>query len=117
VRAGWAAVVLADSIPGCVIAVFTKRGVMADYVANLRPESAPVYAFTADEQVMRYLCLSRGVTSFLLPFSEAPESIVSNALAELKERGIVGEGDSVIILSDVLGEEFAQDSIHLKRIE
>ena len=112
-----AAVVLADSIPGCVIAVFTKRGVMADYVANLRPESAPVYAFTADEQVMRYLCLSRGVTSFLLSFSAAPESILSNALGELKERGIVGEGDSVIILSDVLGEEFAQDSIHLKRIE
>ena len=72
---------------------------------------------TADEQVMRYLCLSRGVASFLLPFSEEPESIVSNALAQLKERGFVGEGDSVIILSDVLGEEFAQDSIHLKRIE
>jgi pyruvate kinase len=111
-----AAVALADSIPGCVIAVFTKRGVMADYVANLRPESASVYAFTADEQVIRHLCLSRGVTAFLSAFSGTPEAIVSEALDDLKGREIVDSGDSVVVLSDVLGEEFAQDSIQLKRI-
>ncbi|MCP4847882.1 MAG: pyruvate kinase [Verrucomicrobiaceae bacterium] len=112
-----AAVGLADSIPGCVIVVFTKRGLMADYVANLRPESALVYAFTPDEQVIRYLCLSRGVTAFLSPMSGSPEAIVEGALDELKGRGLVDSGDSVVVLSDVLGEEFAQDSIHLKRIE
>ena len=111
-----AAVALADSNPGCVIAVFTKRGVMADYVANLRPESASVYAFTADEQVIRHLCLSRGVTAFLSAFSGTPESIVSEALDDLKGRKLVDSGDSVVVLSDVLGEEFAQDSIQLKRI-
>jgi pyruvate kinase len=112
-----AAVALADSVPGCVIVVFTKRGVMADYVANLRPESALVYAFTADEQVIRYLCLSRGVTAFLSPMSGSPEAIVTGALDKLKGRGLVDSGDSVVVLSDVLGEEFARDSIHLQRIE
>ena len=112
-----AAVALADSIPGCVIVVFTKRGVMADYVANLRPEGALAYAFTADEQVIRYLCLSRGVAAFLSPVSGDPEVIVSGALDKLKGKGLINSGDSVVVLSDVLGEEFAQDSIHLRQIE
>ena len=38
-------------------AVFTERGVMADHLGNLRPEADSRYAFTADEQVIRRLCL------------------------------------------------------------
>jgi pyruvate kinase len=112
-----AAVSLADSIPGCTIVVFTKRGIMADYVANLRPEGAAVYAFTGDPQVIRYLCLSRGVSAFTSRVSGDPEEVVACAFDELKARGLVNAGDSVVVLSDVLGEEFTHDSIHLRKIE
>lgn len=112
-----AAVALADSIPGCMIVVFTKRGIMADYVANLRPEGAAVYAFTGDPQVIRHLCLSRGVSAFTSRVSGDPEEVVVSAFDELKGRGLVNAGDSAVVLSDVLGEEFTQDSIHLRKIE
>ena len=41
-----AAVSLANSLPDAKIVVFTRRGTMADYVSNLRPHSAPIYAFS-----------------------------------------------------------------------
>ena len=112
-----AAVVLANSIPGCRIAVFTKRGVMANYVSNLRPDEAHVYAFSEDAQVLRHLCLNRAVTGLRAKFSEDAEETVARGIDELKRRGFAEEGDSVIVLSDVLGGEFVQDSIHLREIE
>lgn len=112
-----AAVYLANSLPDCKILVFTKRGLLANYVANLRPEAAPVYAFTEDEQVIRQLCLSRAVTGFVITFCEDPEATVSRAFDNLKRRGLVEAGDSVIVLSDILGAEFVQDSINLRQVE
>jgi len=112
-----AAVVLANSIPGCRIAVFTKRGVMANYVSNLRPDEAHVYAFSEDAQVLRHLCLNRAVTGLRAKFSDDAEETVARGIDELKRRGFAEEGDSVIVLSDVLGGEFVQDSIHLREIE
>jgi pyruvate kinase len=112
-----AAVVLANSIPGCRIAVFTKRGVMANYVSNLRPDEAHIYAFSEDAQVLRHLCLNRAVTGLRAKFSDDAEETVERGIDELKRRGFAEEGDSVIVLSDVLGGEFVQDSIHLREIE
>jgi len=112
-----AAVVLANSIPGCKIAVFTKRGVMANYVSNLRPNDAHIYAFSEDSQVLRHLCLNRAVTGVRAKFSNDAEETVARGIEELKRRGFAEEGDSVIVLSDVLGGEFVQDSIHLREIE
>ena len=112
-----AAVVLANSIPDCKIAVFTKRGVMANYVSNLRPDEAHIFAFSEDVQVLRHLCINRAVTGIRAKFSNDPDETVARGIDELKRRGFAEEGDSVIILSDVLGGEFVQDSIHLREIE
>lgn len=112
-----AAVVLADSLPGCKIAVFTKRGLMANYVANLRPAEAPVYAFTEDPQVVLNLCLTRSVTGFQITFAADAEGTIDRALDNLKRRGLAEAGDTVVVLSDVLGGEFVQDSIHLRQVE
>ena len=112
-----AAVVLADSIPGCKIAVFTKRGVMANYISNLRPNDAFIYAFSEDDQILRHLALSRAVTSIKAKFLDNSEDTVARGLDDLKRRGYAETGDSVIVLSDVLGGEFVQDSIHLREVE
>ena len=112
-----AAVVLADSIPGSKIAVFTKRGVMANYISNLRPNDSSIYAFSEDDQILRHLCLSRGVTSIRAKFTSDSEETVARGIEELKRRGFADSGDSVIVLSDVLGGEFVQDSIHLREVE
>ena len=40
-----AAVVLANSLPGSRLVVFTRRGIIADFVANQRPSHAPIFAF------------------------------------------------------------------------
>ena len=98
-----AAVVLADSIPGSKIAVFTKRGVMANYISNLRPNDSSIYAFSEDDQILRHLCLSRGVTSIRAKFTSDSEETVARGIEELKRRGFADSGDSVIVLSDVLG--------------
>ena len=112
-----AAVVLADSMPACKIVVFTKRGVMANCVSNLRPADAPVFAFTGSRQVLRGLSLNRSVTAIEMDLGGEQEATILNAFAELKARGLAKAGDSVVVLSDVLGGEFVQDSIHLRQIE
>ena len=63
------------------------------------------------------MCLSRAVTGVLAKFSDDPEETVTRGVDELKRRGFAENGDSVIVLSDVLGGEFVQDSIHLREIE
>lgn len=68
-----AAVVLANSLPGSKLVVFTRRGVMADFVANQRPEHAPIFAFAPRDTVARRLSLNRGTIAFSLPF-DAPQT-------------------------------------------
>ena len=45
------AVVLANSLAHAKLVVFTRHGAMARYVSNMRPEKAPIFAFTLSEQV------------------------------------------------------------------
>ncbi|MDE0571267.1 MAG: hypothetical protein OSB44_11330, partial [Verrucomicrobiales bacterium] len=68
-------------------------------------------------QVLRHLCLNRAVTGVRAKFSNDAEETVARGIDELKRRGFAEEGDAVIVLSDVLGGEFVQDSIHLREIE
>jgi hypothetical protein len=57
------------------------------------------------------------VTSIKANFSDNSEDTVARGLDDLKRRGYAETGDSVIVLSDVLGGEFVQDSIHLREVE
>ncbi len=112
-----AAVVLADSIQDSKILVLTKRGVMANYVAHLRPASAPIYAFAPNAAVCRRLSLNRGVLSQEMEFGGEAEAMVDAAIANLKEAGLAKKGDPIVILSDVLNGDFVVDSVWLKTLE
>ncbi len=112
-----AAVSLANSLDDARLLVFTQRGVMAEHTAHLRPDDAPIFAFTPSRDVARSLHLSRGVHPFVLDFrKDDPHATVEAALALLKKNRLIRVGDPVITISDVLVGEFVTDSVLLRRV-
>ena len=109
------AVALANSLEDASIVVFTARGVMGNYVAHLRPERAPIFAFTPDPKVCRALVMNRAVQPFCFMFDSDPTVMVNTAIQQLLAANLIQEGSSVVILSDVLAGEFVIDSILLKK--
>jgi len=111
------AILLANSIPGSKLMVFTLRGIMAHLLAHQRPEFAPIYAFTPHLNVSRTLTTARGVYPMVMDFSPGnPEATIRNALTLMKVRGIVKTGDPVVILSDALYSESNVDAILLREV-
>jgi pyruvate kinase len=111
------AVLLANSIPGSKLMVFTKGGVTAHLLAHQRPEMAPIFAFTPHLHISRALMTARGVFPFVMKFSVGdPASTIERALDTLRDRGLVLPGDTVVILSDTLHGEHLMDSILLRQV-
>src|SRR5688500_14226657 len=71
-----AAVMLANALPNAKLIVFTRHGTMARYVSNLRPQHAPVFAFTPSEHICRQLALCWGTHPVVLPFTDDPNSTI-----------------------------------------
>lgn len=110
-----AAILLANSIPGSKLLVFTLRGVMAHLLAHQRPEFAPIYAFTPNLHVSRTLVSARGVQPFVLRFDEGdPEKAIRDAIEMLRSLGHVKPGDPLVILSDALYDGINVDAILLR---
>lgn len=108
-----AAVTLADSLPDARLVVLTRRGVLANHVAMLRPRTAGFYAFTPTDHVCRQLSLSRGVRGFKMPFASNIEETIQRLTALLLEEDLVRTGTPLVIVSDILSDEFAANSILL----
>jgi pyruvate kinase len=110
------AVVLANSLLHSKIVIFTRAGFMARFTANLRPHSAPIYAFAPSLEVCRQLKQLWGVHPLLLPLDQDPELTIKAAEIELFRRNLVELGDRLVIVSDLLAgnERFA--SIQLKTV-
>lgn len=108
------AVVLANSIPGSKLVVFTKGGVTAHLLAHQRPESAPIFAFTPSLHVSRAMMTARGVFPFVMEFADKPNDTIEAALQILRARDLIVVGDPIVILSDVLHDELIVDSILLR---
>ncbi len=110
-----AAILLANSIPGSKLLVFTIRGVMAHLLAHQRPEFAPIFAFTPNLHVSRTLVTARGVNPFVLQFAEGdPEAAIRNALELLRLEKLIKHGDPLVILSDALYDGINVDAILLR---
>jgi pyruvate kinase len=110
------AVVLADSIPGSSLVVFTRRGSMADYTSNLRPAHSPIYAFSPTAEACRKLALNWGTWPVHMPFDTNPKRTIGSAEQLLKQLGLVKSGDHLVIVSDLLAGEARFDSIQLRII-
>ena len=110
-----AAVQLAEGVNAKGIVVITRRGLMADLVANCRPFSTNIYAFTNMSQPRRTMMLNRGVFPFKIDFSSDPEKTLQTAFRILKEREQFQVGDKVVIISDVLAQQRV-DSIQIRDV-
>jgi len=96
------AVNLAESLGAAGIVVITRRGYMADYVTNCRPNKTRIYAFTNDSQTRRRLILNRNLSAFRTAFSREPEKTLQTAFDVLLTRENFSAGDKVVVISDVL---------------
>ena len=84
-------------------------------MTNARPPTVPIYAFTNDSRTRRRLYLNRAVASFRMEFSKEPEKTLQRAFALLRERGVLGDGAKMVVISDVLAGA-QTDAIQIRRI-
>src|SRR5947207_5628974 len=76
------AVVLANSLPRANLVVFTHHGTMARYVSNLRPENAPIFAFTSNEEVFRQIVICWVTHPIMLEFADGPHTTIDAAIRD-----------------------------------
>jgi pyruvate kinase len=109
------AVALANTLASARMVVFTRSGMMADYVSNLRPR-APIYAFSPTYEVCRKLTANWGTFPQQLAFDPNPNRTISAAIDCLLRQGLAQTGDHLVILSDMLAGEEHFDTIQLRVI-
>jgi pyruvate kinase len=112
-----AAVVLANSLPRANLVVFTHHGTMARYVSNLRPESAPIFAFTSNEEVFRQIIICWGTHPVMLKFDDDPHITIETAIKYLSQKKLTNRGDNLIVLTDLLGGRDKVDCVQLRTAE
>ena len=108
------AVVLANSLERAKIIVFTRHGTMARNVSNLRPERAPIFAFTPSEEVRHQLSLSWGVCAVRIEFTDDPNANIEAAREYLRENNLTATGDQLVIISDVRAGDTLADCVQLR---
>ena len=108
------AVLLANSLANSKIIVFTRHGAMARNVSKLRPENAPIFAFTSSEEVYRQLSLCWGVHPVKIGFTEDPNATIEAAEKFLRANKLTAPGDQLVIISDLRAGEERIDSVQLR---
>jgi pyruvate kinase len=109
-----AAVVLANSLRRAKLIVFTRHGTMARSVSNLRPENAPIFAFTPSDEVRRQLSISWGVYPARLDFTDDPNATINGAEKFLRDHKLTVPGDQLIIITDLQAGKDRIDSVQLR---
>ncbi len=108
------AVVLANSLQDSKLIVFTLHGRMARYASNLRPQRAPIFAFTPSEEVYRQLTLYWGTFPARIDFTGDPDETIASAERFLRKNKSAAPGNHMVIVSDVRMGRALIDSIQLR---
>ena len=108
------AVALANSLRRAKLIVFTLHGTMARNVSNLRPENAPIFAFTPSESVRRQLAISWGVYPERIDFDDDPAITIQTAEEFLRAHNLTTAGDQLVIISDIRVGKDRIDSVQLR---
>ena len=111
------AVALANSLSNSKLIVFTRHGRMARYVSNLRPEHAPIFAFTPSEQVYRQLALCWGTFPLRIDFTEDPNVTIETAAKYLRAAHLSTSKDNLVILSDIRAGKALVDCVQLRQVK
>lgn len=111
-----AAVALADSLSRSKLIVFTRHGTMARNVSNLRPERAPIFAFTPNEVVYRQLALCWGTRPVRIDFTDDPNATIEAAEKYLRAQKLIEPGDRLVIISDLRAGSALVDCVQLREV-
>jgi pyruvate kinase len=112
-----AAVYLANETNAAGICVFTHSGKTARYISGLRPQGAPIYAFTPNLDVCRSLSLHFGVRAHTIEFHNDPNENLLRMQSRLLERGYMHPGDSIVVVSDIVVEKEILHAIHVHTLK
>jgi pyruvate kinase len=112
-----AAVYLANETRSAGICVFTHTGKTAKFIAGLRPQAAPVFAFTPNMEVCRRLSLHFGVKARVIDFSNDPNETLLRMMARLKADGDAVTGDSIVVVSDLVVGKDVLHAIHVHKLQ
>jgi len=111
------AAMLAMRMKNAAVLVFTRSGDLAAKLGALRPNGAPLFAFTDIDGLHRRLRLIWGIEPFLMPFSGDPEITIQNAIRKLEDEGWVHPGDQLVTVTNVLAGGRVVESIQLREVE
>ena len=111
------AVVMANELPGSAILTFTRWGFIAQGLAALRPNQAPILAFTPYPETFRQLRILRAVEPWLMPLSSDPDTTIENAITALRKAGRVHLGDKLVVATDLLSQDRLFDSVQLRTVK
>lgn len=90
--------VLAHGSKAAAIVVATESGNSARIVSRCRVE-LPIYAITHDPRVCRQLCVSWGVTPFVVKEFSSLKSLTDGAVAFLEQKKVLKKGQKVIVVA------------------
>ncbi|XP_073130377.1 plastidial pyruvate kinase 2 [Henckelia pumila] len=82
---------------GTSIVVFTRTGFMAILLSHYRP-SGTIFAFTNEKRIQQRLALYQGICPIYMEFSADADETFADALALLKNQGMVKEGEPVALV-------------------
>ncbi|GMN52413.1 hypothetical protein TIFTF001_021566 [Ficus carica] len=112
------AVEIANNLAVDAIFVYTKHGHMASLFSRNRP-NPPVFAFTDDDSTRMAMNLQWGVTPLLVDLSDDIEANIKVTISLIKSKGLLEEGDSVLVVSDVtptVSTPLSFQSIQVKKV-
>jgi pyruvate kinase len=111
------AVVLANSLRDSKLIVFTLHGTMARYVSNLRPERAPIFAFTPSSEVCRQLSMLWGTHPIRIEFTDDPDTTIRSAEKFLRQHKLIVPGNHLVVISDMRMGHALIDCIQLRVVK
>jgi len=112
-----ATVYLANENDSAGICVFTHSGKTARFIAGLRPQGAPVFAFTPHLDVCRSLSLNFGVRAHVIEFHDDPNENLLRMQHQLLARGYVKPGESIVVVSDLFVGKETLHAIHIHTLK
>jgi pyruvate kinase len=116
-RMNAAAVYLANEAKCAGLCVFTHTGKTARFIAGLRPQGAPIFAFSPHVEVVRSLSLHFGVRAHTLEVGSDPNETLVRMIAKLREFRYVSPGDSVVVVSDLVAGKDILHAIHVHTLK
>jgi len=111
------AALLALRMENSAVLVFTRSGDLAAKLGALRPNGAPLFAFTDIPGLHRRLRLIWGIEPFLMEFSQDPELTIQEAIKRLVKEDRVETGDQIVTVTNVLADGKVVESIQLREVD